>query len=83
MKDKLERKPVDYGDFTEYHVRCLIAEYCKGVTIGTVGWGVSFKDWVELQGIAKHDGMFRLIKLEKENETKFSPWGFEIKDEND
>jgi hypothetical protein len=57
----------------------LIAEYCKGVTIGTVGWGVSFKDWVELQGIAKHDGMFRLIKLEEEK-TIFSPFGFEIKE---
>jgi acyl-CoA-binding protein len=48
------------------------------VTLGTTGWGVSFKAWVELKGIAKHDGMFRLIKLEEENETKFSPWGFEI-----
>jgi len=47
MKDKPKRKPVDYGDFTEYQVRCLIAEYCKSVTLGTTGWGVSFKAWVE------------------------------------
>jgi len=60
------RRHVDFGDFTEYQVRCLIAEYCKNVTLGTTGWGVSFKDWVELKGIAKHDGMFRLISLSHE-----------------
>jgi hypothetical protein len=79
MTDKPERK-VDYGDFTEYQVRCLIAEYCKSITLGTTGWGVSFKAWVELHGFAKHDGMFRLIKLEEDTKSNFSPWGFEIKD---
>ena len=54
---------VDYGDFTQYQVRCLVAEYCKEVTLGLTGWGVSFKEWVELKGIAKHDGMFRLVRL--------------------
>ena len=54
---------VDYGDFTQYQVRCLVAEYCKEVTLGLTGWGVAFKDWVELKGIAKHDGMFRLVSL--------------------
>jgi hypothetical protein len=57
------RKPVDYGDFTEYEVRCLVAEYCMRVTLGTTGWGVPFTVWVELHGIAKHDGMYRLIRL--------------------
>lgn len=66
MKERLSRRHVDYGDFTEYQVRCLIAEYCKSVTLGTTGWGVSFKAWVELKGIAKHDGMFRLIALSHE-----------------
>jgi len=28
-------------------------------------------------------GMFRLIKLEEEKKTKFSPFGFNIEDEND
>lgn len=53
----------DYGHFTEYEVRCLVAEYCMSITIGSTGWGVSFIDWVELRGIAKHEGFHRLIKL--------------------
>jgi hypothetical protein len=57
------RRKVDYGDFTEYEVRCLVAEYCMSVTLGCTGWGVDFKTWVELRGIAKHGGMFRLIRL--------------------
>ena len=57
------RRKVDYGDFSEYEVRCLVAEYCMSVTLGCTGWGVDFKTWVELRGIANHDGMFRLIRL--------------------
>lgn len=57
------KREVDYGDFTEYQIRCLIADYCHSITIGNTGWGVPFKVWVELRGIAKHDKMFRLIKL--------------------
>lgn len=57
------RRNVDYGDFSEYEVRCLVAEYCMSVTLGCTGWGVDFKTWVELRGIAKHDGLFRLIRL--------------------
>ena len=57
------RRKVDYGDFTEYQVRCLVAEYCMSVTLGTTGWGVPFKVWVELHGIAKHDKQKRLIRL--------------------
>ena len=57
------RRNVDYGDFSKYEVRCLIAEYCMSVTLGCTGWGVDFKTWVEIRGIAKHDGMFRLIRL--------------------
>lgn len=55
-------RKVDYGDFSEYEVRCFVAEYCMSVTLGCTGWGVDFKTWVELRGIAKHDGMFRLIR---------------------
>ena len=57
------RREVDYGDFSQYEVRCLVAEYCMSVTLGHTGWGVDFKTWVELRGIAKHDGMSRLIRL--------------------
>jgi len=57
------RRKVDYGDFSEYEVRCLVAEYCMSVTLGCTGWGVDFKTWVELRGIAKHDGLFRLKRL--------------------
>jgi hypothetical protein len=57
------RRKVDYGDFSKYEVRCLVAEYCMSVTLGCTGWGVDFKTWVELRGIAKHDGLFRLIRL--------------------
>lgn len=58
------KRKVDYGDFTEYQVRCLMADYCRDMTIGTCGWGVPFKVWVELKGVAKHDKLFRLIKIE-------------------
>jgi len=57
------RRKVDYGDFSEYEVRRLVAEYCMSVTLGSTGWGLPFKVWVELHGIAKHDGLFRLIRL--------------------
>lgn len=57
-------KTIDYGDFTEYEVRCLVAEYCMSVTIGTTGWAVPFNIWLELNGIARHDKMFRLIRLQ-------------------
>ena len=57
------RQAADYGDFTEYEVSRLIAEYCMSVTLGTTGWGVSFARWVENRGIAIHDKMFRLIRL--------------------
>lgn len=62
-----KRKPVDYGDFTEYQVRTLIAQYCMSVTLGTTGWGVPFKVWVELHGIAKPDKLFRLIRLNNDD----------------
>lgn len=57
------RRKVDYGDFSEYEVRQLVAEYCMSVTLGCTGWGVDFKTWVELRGIAKHDGLFRYIRM--------------------
>jgi hypothetical protein len=63
------RREVDYGDFTQYEVRRLVAEYCMGVTLGTIGWGLSFKSWVELRGIARHDKMFRLIRIKDDTPT--------------
>ena len=57
------RRKVDYGDFSDHEVRCFVAEYCVSVTLGYTGWGVNFHKWLELNGIAKHDGMFRLIRL--------------------
>ena len=59
-----ERRPVDYGDFSEYQVRCLLAEYCRNITIGNTGWGVSFIEWLDIRGIAKHEGRKKLTKLE-------------------
>ena len=59
-----KRRPTDYGDFTEYQIRCLVAEYCMSVTTGVTGWGVPFTVWVELRGIAKHDKMLRLVKID-------------------
>jgi hypothetical protein len=62
-KDLSQIQKADFGDFSEYEARCFIAEYCKEITIGSVGWGVSFIDWIEFKGIAKHEKMFRLIKI--------------------
>lgn len=56
-------RQVDYGDFTEYQVRCLVADYCRDITTGMCGWGVSFRDWVELRGIAKPGKLFQLFRL--------------------
>ena len=66
-EDKPEWKPrrkQDYGDFSEFEVRRLVAEYCMSVTLGYTGWGVPFKVWIELQGIATHEGHFKLKRLE-------------------
>lgn len=57
------KQATDYGDFTEYQIRCLIAEYCRALTVGTIGWGVPFKSWVELRGIAKHQKLFQLKRI--------------------
>lgn len=63
VKPENPRWKADYGDFTEYEVRCLVAEFCRSVTVGTTGWGLSFIDWVEVRGIARHDKRDRLIRL--------------------
>lgn len=68
MERKPQRKHADYGDFTEYQVRCLVADYCRDITVGLTGWGVPFTLWVELRGIAKHDKMHRLIRLKPDEE---------------
>jgi len=54
---------VDHGDFTEYQVRCLVADYCRDITTGGCGWGVSFRTWVESRGIAKPGKLFQLFRL--------------------
>ena len=58
-------RQVDYGDFTEYQVRCLVADYCRDITTGGCGWGVSFRTWVESRGIAKPGKLFQLFRLPK------------------
>jgi hypothetical protein len=63
----MSRSETDYGDFTEFEVRCLVAEYCRSITLGMTGWGVSFKVWLELHDIARHDKMSRLIRLHPKN----------------
>lgn len=56
-------RQVDYGDFTEYQVRCLVADYCRDITTGGCGWGVSFRNWVESRGIARPGKLFQLFRL--------------------
>ena len=62
-----QRRKVDYGDFTKYEVRHLVQEYCMSVTLGNTGWGVPFKVWVELHGIARYEKLHRLIRLLNES----------------
>jgi hypothetical protein len=52
------------GDFSDYEVRCMVASYCRDITVGTTGWGVPFTVWVELKGLAKFENG-SLYKLEK------------------
>ena len=66
-------KKADYGDFTEYEVRCLVADYCRDIATGMTGWGVPFTAWVEIRGIAKHDKLFRLIRMENAKGDSQSP----------
>ena len=65
MSDKPERKSKfsDYGDFTKEEVKALIEEYTESVKRGSTGWGVSFKDWLLLLGIAEHVGFHNLKRL--------------------
>ncbi len=57
---------VDYGDFTEFQVRMMVADYGRDITLGFCGWGVPFTVWVELKGLAKHDKMHRLISQQND-----------------
>jgi hypothetical protein len=57
------RRPKN-GDFSNYEVRCMVASYCRDITIGMAGWGVPFTVWVELKGLAKFE-KGSLYKLEK------------------
>ena len=59
-KDRLPRN----GDFTDYEVWCMVASYCRDITVGVAGWGVPFTVWVELKGLAKFE-KGSLHKLEK------------------
>ncbi len=60
---------VDYGDFTKFQVQSMVADYCKEITLGLTGWGVSFTDWVELKGVARHDKLFRLVRMNDQATT--------------
>lgn len=57
------RRPQN-GDFTDYEVRCMVANYCRDITVGMTGWGVPFTVWVELKGLAKFE-KGSLYKLDK------------------
>jgi hypothetical protein len=57
------RRPKN-GDFSDYEVRCMVASYCRDITIGMAGWGVPFTVWVELKGLAKFE-KGSLYKLDK------------------
>lgn len=59
---KREARTPDYGDFSEEEVDRLVEEYCDSVKRGSTGWGVSFKDWLWLHGIAEH---VRFVKLKR------------------
>lgn len=58
-----DRRPKN-GDFSDYEVRCMVASYCRDITVGTTGWGIPFTVWVELKGLAKFENG-SLYKLEK------------------
>jgi len=58
-----DRNP-KHGDFSDYEVRCMVANYCRDITVGVAGWGVPFTVWVELKGLAKFENG-SLYKLEK------------------
>ena len=57
------RRPKN-GDFSDYEVQCMVANYCRDITVGVAGWGVPFTVWVELKGLAKFENG-SLYKLEK------------------
>ena len=57
------RRPQN-GDFSDHEVRCMVASYCRDITVGMTGWGVPFTVWVELKGLAKFE-KGSLYKLEK------------------
>ncbi len=67
LKDIINKNPetlhrnVDYGDFSAYGVRILVADYCRDVQLGLCGWGVDFKTWLEFRGL-RHEGMFKIRK---------------------
>jgi hypothetical protein len=57
------RRPQN-GDFSDYEVQCMVASYCRDITVGMTGWGVPFTVWVDLKGLAKFENG-SLYKLEK------------------
>jgi hypothetical protein len=67
MPERPKRISADYGDFTEYQIRTLQANYVREFTLGLVGWGVDFINWLEIKHDIIHTGMF---SLKKPSETK-------------
>tara|TARA_R110000744_G_scaffold56820_1_gene119742 strand:+ start:7699 stop:8652 length:954 start_codon:yes stop_codon:yes gene_type:complete len=68
LEIKLERANktnhhADYGDFTEHQVRELVADYCRSISLGYTGWGVTFITWLDIHEIAKHDKLHRLKRI--------------------
>ena len=60
---KAEARTPDYGDFSETEVEELLEEFTASVKRGSTGWGVSFKDWLWLHGIAEHVKLFKLKRI--------------------
>lgn len=59
------RRPIDYGDFTEEEVRELLVEYCEHIKSGACGWGISFRDWVWLNDIARPGKFLQLFRIQQ------------------
>lgn len=67
MSERSKRISADYGDFTEYQIQQLKADYVREFTLGLVGWGVDFINWLAIKHDISHVGMF---SLKKPSETK-------------
>lgn len=63
----------------------MVADYCRDITLGYTGWGISFTEWVELTGKAKFvpgEGLKKLddpeTKLHEQIVNDINPLGQEF-----